>query len=173
MASSHCRKLHIYIFFKHHLFHLFVLFQDGSHPFYLEVRNKKAHGVFLRNSNGMDIMLGDSSLTYRVIGGEGDAIKSAQKNWVSVSTLLPCVVDAGVLDFYFFVSEMGWPDEIIRSYQEVIGRPAMPPYWALGYHQSRQGYRHLGEVREVVGNFSASRVRISGNIMTFRVFFFF
>ena len=42
---------------------------DGSHPFYMELRDGKAHGVFLRNSNGMDIMLNDTSLTYRVIGG--------------------------------------------------------------------------------------------------------
>ena len=43
---------------------------DGSHPFYLELREPgQAHGVFLRNSNGMDILLGSSSLTYRVIGG--------------------------------------------------------------------------------------------------------
>ena len=53
---------------------------------------------------------------------------------------------------------MGWPDEIIHSYQEVIGRPAMPPYWALGFHQCRQGYKNLEEVREVVGNFSANQV---------------
>lgn len=43
---------------------------DGSHPFYLEMRKGKAHGVFLRNSNGMDIILNDTSLTYRVIGGQ-------------------------------------------------------------------------------------------------------
>lgn len=139
-----------------HLFHVDVIFQDGSHPFYLEVRNKKAHGVFLRNSNGMDIMLGDSSLTYRVIGGEAEYTCVLRKSLLTFAT-----VHAGVLDFYFFVSEMGWPDEIIHSYQEVIGRPAMPPYWALGYHQSRQGYRHLGEVRDVVRNFSASQVGIS------------
>ena len=43
---------------------------DGFHPFYLELREPgQAHGVFLRNSNGMDILLGSSSLTYRVIGG--------------------------------------------------------------------------------------------------------
>ena len=44
---------------------------DGSHPFYLEVRNGGlSHGVFLRNSDPMEVILSDNSLQYRVIGGE-------------------------------------------------------------------------------------------------------
>ena len=43
---------------------------DGSHPFYLEVRSSgNAHGVFLRNSNGMDVVLDTNTLRYNVIGG--------------------------------------------------------------------------------------------------------
>jgi len=41
----------------------------GTHPFYLEMRQGKAHGVFLRNSNGMDVAVYSNLLTYRVIGG--------------------------------------------------------------------------------------------------------
>ena len=66
---------------------------------------------------------------------------------------------SGVLDFYFFVGEMGWPDEVIHSYQDVIGRPAMPPYWALGFHQCRWGYHNLQDVKEVVGNFTEAKVQ--------------
>ena len=45
---------------------------DGSHPFYLELKSSsgQAHGVYLRNSNGMDVVLDTHSLTYHVIGGE-------------------------------------------------------------------------------------------------------
>ena len=47
------------------------LFTDGSHPFYMDVRQSGlAHGVYLRNSNGMDVIYGDKYLTYRVIGGK-------------------------------------------------------------------------------------------------------
>ena len=44
---------------------------DGSHPFYLELSSVtgNAHGVFLRNSNGMDVTLDSGSLRYNVIGG--------------------------------------------------------------------------------------------------------
>ena len=44
---------------------------DGSHPFYLDVRNGGlSHGVFLRNSDPMDVILSNDALQYRVIGGE-------------------------------------------------------------------------------------------------------
>ena len=47
-----------------------MLVIDGSHPFYLDLReNGSSHGVFLKNSNGMDVVLGKKSLTYKVIGG--------------------------------------------------------------------------------------------------------
>ena len=43
---------------------------DGSHPCYLEMHQSgKAHSVYLRNSNGMDVIYVDKYLTYRVIGG--------------------------------------------------------------------------------------------------------
>ena len=43
---------------------------DGSHPFYVQVmEDGSSHGVFLRNSNGMDIDLNPTSLVYKVIGG--------------------------------------------------------------------------------------------------------
>lgn len=66
----------------------------------------------------------------------------------------------GVLDFYFFVSELSLPDDIIHSYHDVIGRPAMPPYWALGYHQCRWGYNNLQEVKDVVNQFESNQVSI-------------
>ena len=68
------------------------------------------------------------------------------------------MLTAGILDFYFFVGELGQPDEVIHSYHDVIGRPAMPPYWSLGFHQSRQGYPNLQAVKEVVGNFTEAKV---------------
>lgn len=43
----------------------------------------------------------------------------------------------GVLDFYVFAGPS--PEDVLRQYHAVIGKPAMPPLWALGLHQSRWG----------------------------------
>lgn len=72
----------------------------------MEVRGGKAHGVFLLNANGMDILLRSRTLTYKIIGG--------------------------VLDFYIFTGPT--PADVVYQYYEVIGNPLMIPYWSLGFH---------------------------------------
>ncbi|XP_065907370.1 uncharacterized protein [Dysidea avara] len=107
----------------------------GSHPFYMDLRQSgKAHGVYLRNSNGMDVVYGDNFLTYRVIGG--------------------------LLDFYFFLGPT--PELVLQQYQEVIGAPRLPPYWALGFHQCRYGYHSVEALYEVITNFTTNKIPLDG-----------
>ncbi len=37
-----------------------------------------------------------------------------------------------------------------EQYTEAVGRPFLPPYWSLGYHQCRFGYRDLNDTRQVM-----------------------
>uniref|UniRef100_A0A3Q3F1E6 Alpha glucosidase 2 n=1 Tax=Labrus bergylta TaxID=56723 RepID=A0A3Q3F1E6_9LABR len=96
----------------------------GAHPFYLLMEDGgNAHGFFLLNSNAMDVALQPApALTWRTIGG--------------------------ILDFYLFVGPD--PAAVIEQYIEVIGFPAMPIYWALGYHLCRWGYNTSDSTWEVV-----------------------
>ncbi|XP_042307662.1 lysosomal alpha-glucosidase [Sceloporus undulatus] len=103
----------------------------GSHPFYLALEEDGlAHGVFLLNSNAMDVILQPSpALTWRTTGG--------------------------ILDFYVFLGPD--PKSVVRQYMDVIGYPFMPPYWALGFHLCRWGYTSTAVTREVVKNMTAAQ----------------
>ncbi|KAH9842419.1 alpha-glucosidase [Rhodofomes roseus] len=104
----------------------------GNHPIYFEHRLSGTHGVFLLNSNGMDIKVvtndEGSSLEYDVIGG--------------------------VLDLYFLAGSEIDPTEVTRQYAEVVGTPAEVPYWSFGFHQCRYGYTDYVEVANVIVNYS-------------------
>lgn len=96
----------------------------GAHPFYLAMEDGgNAHGFFLLNSNAMDVVLQPApALTWRTIGG--------------------------ILDFYIFLGPD--PGSVVQQYVDVVGYPAMPVYWALGYHLCRWGYNTSNSTWEVV-----------------------
>ncbi|XP_044761295.1 lysosomal alpha-glucosidase-like [Coccinella septempunctata] len=96
----------------------------GSHPFYLSMENStKAHGIFLKNSNAMDIIIQPTpALTFRTIGG--------------------------ILDFFIFLGPS--PSEVIKQYQQVIGKPKMPPHWSLGFHLSKFGLKDLNTTKKYI-----------------------
>lgn len=95
----------------------------GVHPFYLNMEaNGQAHGVFLLNSNAMDIILQPTpAVTYRTIGG--------------------------IVDLFFMMGPT--PEAVVSQYHDVIGHAVMPPYWALGFHLCRWGYNSLNQTRYI------------------------
>ncbi|KAJ5272341.1 hypothetical protein N7478_007466 [Penicillium angulare] len=107
----------------------------GNHPIYFDHRGQKGtHGVFLLNSNGMDIKLDRDSdgqyLEYKTLGG--------------------------VFDFYFLAGST--PKDVSVQYSEVVGKAVMMPYWGLGFHNCRYGYQDIFEVAEVIANYSAANI---------------
>ncbi|KAK5136148.1 hypothetical protein LTR08_003985 [Meristemomyces frigidus] len=107
----------------------------GDHPVYFDHRGANGtHGVFLLNSNGMNIIIdnpsGEQFLEYNTLGG--------------------------VLDFYFLAGAS--PVEVAQQYSEVVGKSAMMPYWGFGFHQCRYGMQDVYEVAEVVANYSLAGI---------------
>ncbi|KAI4860036.1 glycoside hydrolase family 31 protein [Hypoxylon rubiginosum] len=107
----------------------------GNHPVYYEHRESGTHGVFFLNSNGMDVMINSTA-------------ESGQ--YLEYNTL------GGVLDFYF-VAGPG-PVEVAQQYAEIVGLPAMMPYWGFGFHNCRYGYQDVFDVAEVVYNYSQAGI---------------
>ena len=108
----------------------------GSFPIYLDHRNNgKTHGVYLLNSNGMDIKID---------------LTADNEQYLEYNTL------GGVLDLYFVAGPK--PIEVARHFNDVFATPNQMPYWGLGYHQCRNGMQDVYEVAEVVANYSAADI---------------
>nr|MBO2492233.1 DUF5110 domain-containing protein [Rhodothermus marinus] len=61
--------------------------------------------------------------------------------------------DGGELVYYFLAGPT--PADVLRRYTWLTGRFALPPRWALGYHQSRWSYYPEAVVRALVAEFRA------------------
>lgn len=108
----------------------------GSHPFYIQVLDDgTAHGAFILNSNAMEASVHHDDK-------QGDSIGVQ--------------IAGGIIDMYFFSGSS--PSDVIKQYQEVIGKPMLIPYWSLGFHNCRWGYENLDYVKEVVSNYSAAEI---------------
>ncbi len=69
---------------------------------------------------------------------------------IAFSSQVVARFDGGALRYYFIA---GPPDRALADYSKLTGRPPLPPRWALGYHQSRWGYKTEQQVREIVEGF--------------------
>ncbi|XP_041850420.1 maltase-glucoamylase, intestinal [Melanotaenia boesemani] len=97
----------------------------GHYPFFLclEDESGKSFGVFLMNSNAMEMILQPApAVTYRTIGG--------------------------ILDFFIVFGDT--PEQVVQEFLELVGRPVIPPYWSLGFQLSRWDYGSLSEVKKTV-----------------------
>lgn len=79
----------------------------------------------------MDVIVEDSgidkySLTYKVIGG--------------------------IFDFRLFLGNKD-ADKVISRLHEYAGPSMIPPFWAMGFHQCRWGYRNVGYLEDVIRNY--------------------
>lgn len=109
----------------------------GTQPFYMDIRNTTggggaAHGTFLLNAHGMDIITVEDRITYKVIGG--------------------------ILDFYFFVPQDARPNSVVQAYTTLIGKPMMPALWMLGYQNCRYNYTDIDHVNRVVEGYKENNI---------------
>ncbi|KAM4742529.1 sucrase-isomaltase, intestinal [Anableps anableps] len=104
----------------------------GVHPFYMGLENTgDAHGVLLLNSNAMDVTFQPTpALTYRTLGG--------------------------ILDFYMVLGPT--PEMVVQEYTALIGRPALPAYWSLGFQLCRYGYANDTEIADLYNDMKAAGI---------------
>ena len=54
----------------------------------------------------------------------------------------------GIFDLFFIAGPH--PRQIVSQYNKIVGKPFLPPYWSLGYHQCKFGYNTLNRTKEVL-----------------------
>ncbi len=58
----------------------------------------------------------------------------------------------GVIDYYLTLNDT--PEKALISIHDIIGHPTLPPYWSLGFHQCRWGYKSDKDIRYIYGNYT-------------------
>jgi alpha-glucosidase len=65
---------------------------------------------------------------------------------------------ARALDQYLFAGPR--MADVVDRYTQLTGRPALPPRWALGFHQSRWGYASGAELEALADRFASERIPV-------------
>jgi alpha-glucosidase len=108
-----------------------------SVPFLIALRQGSAHGLYLAS-------------TFKTIFDVG---KTTPGELLLETT-------GGDLDYYFFYGPE--VSRVVEAFTEITGRLALPPLWALGYHQSRWSYSPESELRKVAGELRSRKIGCDG-----------
>jgi alpha-glucosidase len=108
-----------------------------SVPFYLVLRDGRAHGVFLDNAYRSSFDIGKDAQGLLAFGAAG-----------------------GDLDYYLIAGPE--PKAVIERYTALTGRTPLPPRWSLGYQQCRWSYYPESRVRLLADTFRSKQVPADG-----------
>lgn len=102
-------------------------------PFYMGMHHGIAYGVFFDN-------------TYKKFFDFGHEDTEVSSFWA----------DGGEMNYYFIFG----PEliKVVERYAWLTGTPALPPLWALGYHQSKWSYYPETKVMEVAKEFRLRKI---------------
>lgn len=107
----------------------------------------KAHGVLFLNSNAMgkayDCIFKNIKFYFRFI---------IRTFFIADIILQPTPAITyrtigGIFDMYFFMGPT--PTDVLKQYAEIVGKPFFPPYWSLGFHLCKYGYKTLEQTKAV------------------------
>ncbi len=103
-----------------------------SIPLVIHMHGQSSYGIFLDNPGRTDFDMRSHGIAYSIGCSTGD------------------------YDIYFVYG----PElkSIVRRYTELTGRIALPPKWALGYHQSRYSYMDQNEVLHLARTFREKEI---------------
>ena len=102
-------------------------------PFFLSIRNGRAHGVFFDNTYWSSFDMGKESRDQYSFGAED-----------------------GEMNYYVIAGPS--PQAVIGRFTGLVGRMPLPPRWSLGYQQCRWSYAPEARVREIAQGFRSRAI---------------
>jgi hypothetical protein len=100
----------------------------------------------------MDITLLDTSLTFRMIGGVIDLYVFSGPSPANVVQQYTSLVGSSLPWLFIVLCNRSYCSNVLP------GRPAMMPYWTLGFHSCRWGYDNISQVVDIVKNYSIAGI---------------
>ena len=56
----------------------------------------------------------------------------------------------------------GSAKDIIKQYHNIIGKPSLPPFWALGWNAASWTYTNIGMIDANVNQYNATNIPLEG-----------
>ncbi|MCQ4087375.1 TIM-barrel domain-containing protein [Saccharibacillus sp. JS10] len=103
-----------------------------SIPLLIHMHGRSSYGIFLDNPGRTDFDMRSHGIAYTIGCSTGD------------------------YDIYFVYGPQ--LKDVVREYTKLTGRIALPPKWALGYHQSRYSYMDQNEVLNLARTFREKEI---------------
>ena len=102
-------------------------------PFFIGMNEGKAYGIFFDNAYRSNFNFGLESPDFYSFGAEG-----------------------GELNYYYIAGPD--PRKVVEAYANLTGHIELPPYWTLGFQQSRYSYFPEARVREIARTFREKKI---------------
>ena len=116
----------------------------GHQPIGLHLTKfKKYLGLLFLNVNCQDVVIDDITSKFYNKNDNLDIKK--------FSHILRHITIGGIINYYITLGDT--PEESILGLHSIYGHPTIPPFWGLGWHQCRWGYRNTAQLKDVRQNY--------------------
>ena len=119
----------------------------GHQPIGLHrTKNGKYLGFLFMNINAQDLIINKTDGKFK----NNEIYTNNDKT--NYNYYMRHITIGGIINYYITLGDT--PEEALMEIHKIIGRPALPPFWAFGWHQSRWGYKSTKELENVLNNYN-------------------
>ena len=118
----------------------------GHQPVGLHLtKNKKFLGLLFLNANCQDVIIKD---IYSKLNNNFNNLNNNNNFDINnFSHVLSHITIGGIINYYITLGDTA--EESILGLHSIYGHPTIPPFWSLGWHQCRWGYKNTAKLKEV------------------------